>query len=236
MLIGDKNYKIGVVLTQWKRPYLYKQLEQLHKQTIQIDYVIVFQNENHIDISDVIKKFKVIHVKSDYNTKYFGRFAYFFTLPVDICIVMDDDIIPGTNCIKNYVEQCVSKNAIIGGNGRFALNNKGRHALGREVGIRNSVKYDFVGHLWCFKKDWLYYMFGTKPYTYDTSEDMHLCYSSKFSGNIDSYIAEHKTIEDCCDITNNRLADDAVASFKTTPRPLRDAVEKYWQDKGLKFL
>ena len=42
-----------------------------------------------------------------------------------------------------------------------------------------SKKVDFVGHLWCFKKDWLYYMFSIKPFTFDTGEDMHLCFTSK---------------------------------------------------------
>ena len=36
-----------------------------------IDYIIVFQNENHFDIDELIKKYNVIHVKSSYNTKYF---------------------------------------------------------------------------------------------------------------------------------------------------------------------
>ena len=58
--------------------------------------------------------------------------------------------------------------------------------------------------MWCFKKDWLYYMFSIKPYTFETGEDMHLCFSCKIKGNIDSYIAEHKTNDDLCDITFNR--------------------------------
>lgn len=233
MLVNNVKYSVGVVLTQWKRPHLEKQLRQIMNQTIKIDYVIVFQNENHVDITDLIKKYNVIHVHSSYNTKYFGRFSYFFTIPVDICIVMDDDIIPGTNCIKNYVEQCVNKNAIIGGNGRLALN---RGGVSAETGIRLGKIADFVGHMWCFKKDWLYFMFGSKPYTYDTSEDMHLCYSSKFFGSINSYVAEHKTKDDCCDITNNCLADDSVSSYKSTPKILRSSVEEYWQKKGVKFL
>ena len=57
-----------------------------------------------------------------------------------------------------------------------------------DTGIRSGLKIDFVGHLWCFKKDWLYFMFGTKPYTYDTGEDMHLCYSANVHGGIESYV------------------------------------------------
>ena len=233
------NIKIGVLLTQWKRPHLEKQLECITKQTLQPDYLIVYQNENHVDITNILKKFeKVIHVKSDFNTKYFGRFAYFFSLPVDICIIIDDDMIPGKNCIKNYVEQCTTKNAIIGGNGRIPLINPNRAKLsqGTDVGIRKSIKVDLVGHMWCFKKIWLFYMFSIPPYTYDTGEDMQLCFSSKLLGNISSYIAEHKTLEDCSDLTMNKLAVDNFSSCNTVAKGLREEVAQYWANKGLIFI
>ena len=238
MLINNIEYKIGLILTQWKRPYLEEQLIQIMNQTVKPDYTIVFQNENHVNIDDLVKKYNVIHVKSSYNTKYFGRFSYFFTIPVDICIVMDDDIIPGVNCIKNYVEQCINKNAIIGGNGRMARANNNKVKCGPEVGIRESLKYDFVGHMWCFKKDWLYYMFGVKPYTYDTGEDMHLCFSCKLLGNIDSYVAEHKSNDDCCDIRNNQYAGDKFASFrnKNITGNIRIQIQEFWREKGIKFV
>lgn len=230
--------KVGIVLTQWKRSNLERQLKAISEQTLQPDFLVVFQNENWVDITPLKEKYEFIHVKSDHNTKYFGRFAYFFTLPVDICIVMDDDIIPGKNCIKNYVDQCVAKNAIIGGNGRIGLlsPHRGKARNTPDVGFRRSTKVDFIGHLWCFKKDWLYYMFGTKPYTYDTGEDMHLCFSSKVHGNIESFVGEQLTRDDLSDTAGNGLAGDKFASFRTTKKELRMAVEQYWVDKGLKFI
>ena len=79
--------KLLVILTQYKRNHLEKQLVQMGKQTIKPDYLVVFQNESHIDISGLKEKYKFIHIKSDYNTKYFGRFDSCFTFPVDICMV-----------------------------------------------------------------------------------------------------------------------------------------------------
>lgn len=225
------NNKLLVVLTQYKRNHLEKQLQQINNQTIKPDYIVVFQNENHIDISDLKEKYKFIHIKSDYNTKYFGRFASCFTFPVDICMVLDDDIIPGHNCLKNYMEQCIELNSIIGGNGRFGMNNKNKHNLKHppDVGIRNtSTLVDFVGHLWCFKKEWLHYMFTIKPFTYDTGEDMHLCFSSKVLGNINSYTAKQCSPNDMCDISNNNLATDQYSSYKVTNHLLRSNVEKYF--------
>lgn len=231
--------KIGVVLTQWKRMHLEKQLICITKQTIKIDFIIVFQNENHVDITNILKKFNnIIHVKSDYNTKYFGRFSYCFNIPVDICIVMDDDIMPGSRCIESYVNQCLQKNAIIGGNGRIGYNNTNELKRANETGIRSSLLMDFVGHMWCFKKEWLYYMFSTKPNTYETGEDMHLCYSSKLFGNINSYVAEHLSLADCSDTTMNSLAVDEFTSYNTinNKEKKRKDIEDFWISKGLKLI
>ena len=98
-----------------------------------------------------------------------------------------------------------------------------------DVGIRNtSTLVDFVGHLWCFKKEWLHYMFTIKPFTYDTGEDMHLCFSSKVLGNINSYTAKQCSPNDMCDISNNNLATDQYSSYKVTNHLLRSNVEKYF--------
>ena len=231
--------KLAVLLTQWKRNHLEEQIKSvLNQKDIRIDYLIVFQNENHVDISDLKSKYNFIHVKSDYNTKFFGRFSYLFTLPVDFCIVLDDDIIPAPLCFKSYLSQCISKNAIIGGNGRFGILSDYTTQLTQppDIGLRKGLKVDFVGHLWCFKKDWLYYMFGTKPYTYDTGEDMHFCFSAKINGNIDSYVGEQLDVSTKSDLSNNRYASDQFASYRTTKKELRMAVEQYWLDKGLKFI
>jgi len=232
--------KFIVILTQYKRNNLETQLEYISKQTLKPDYLVVFQNENHVNIDHLKDKYDFIHVKSDYNTKFFGRFAYCFTFPVDLCIVMDDDIIPGINCFKNYTDECLKLDSIIGGNGRHCFCNSYKNTLKKppDVGIRNeSILIDFVGHLWCFKKEWLHYMFSIKPYTYDTGEDMHLCFSSKVLGNIDSYCCKQINNNDLCDISLNRLADDVHSSYKTTPSELRRNVEKYFvENYNLKLI
>ena len=204
---------------------------------------MVFQNENHVDISHLKEKYDFIHIKSDYNTKFFGRFAACFTFPVDYCVVMDDDVIPAKNCLKNYIDQSIKLNGIIGGNARIANKNENfkklRHKLGPDTGLRPSRLADFVGHVWCFKKEWLYYMFSIEPFTYETGEDMHLCFTSKVLGNIKSYIGEQLNKDDVSDTTNNKLACDEFASFKTTSgkADVRHKVEEYFIEKfNIKFI
>lgn len=226
--------KLLVLITVYKRSYLEEQLMALENQTLKPDYLVVYQNESHINIEPLKEKYNFIHVKSDYNTKFFGRFSYCFNFPVDICIVMDDDIIPAKYCLENYVNQCVKLNGIIGGNGRpidLSPENMERFNVNyNETRLRICKKVDFVGHLWCFKKDWLYYMFSIKPYTFDTAEDMHLCFSSKIKGNIDSYVAEHKNMDEICDTMNGVLSGDEFASYRYTPLELRLSVPKYFME------
>ena len=71
-------------------------------------------------------------------------------------------------------------------------------------------------------------MFSIKPFTYDTGEDMHLCFSSKVLGNINSYTAKQSSQDDTCDTTNNKLATDDHSSYKVTKPQLRSNVEKYF--------
>jgi len=223
--------KFLCLLTQYKRPHLEKQLEAISKQTLKPDYLIVFQNESHVDISDLKTKYDFIHMKSDFNTKFFGRFAACFTYDVDYCIVMDDDIIPARECFENYISESVRLNGITGGNGRFNSDTKLVRKSVPDVGIRNeSIEIDFVGHLWCFKKDWLYYMFAIKPCTYETGEDMHLCFTSKVLGRIKSYVCKQDTPSKLSDVTGNALAVDAHSSFITTGSPLRKSIQTYFID------
>ena len=219
--------KLLVVLTQYKRTHLERQLQALQKQTLKPDFLVVFQNESHVDITDLKQKYNFIHIHNDYNTKFFGRFAACFSFPVDVCVVFDDDMIPGEKCLESYVNQCVSLDGIIGGNGRYAYKN-GPISQPPDIGLRPRIKVDFVGHVWCFKKQWLHYMFAIPPLTYDTGEDMHLCYSSRVLGNIASYIGEHNTREECSDTTMNGLCHDQFASYVNTPRQIRVDIENYF--------
>ena len=138
--------KLLVVLTQYKRTHLERQLQALQKQTLKPDFLVVFQNESHVDITDLKQKYDFIHIHNDYNTKFFGRFAACFSFPVDVCVVFDDDMIPGEKCLESYVNQCVSLDGIIGGNGRYAYKN-GPISQPPDIGLRPRIKVDFVGHV-----------------------------------------------------------------------------------------
>ncbi len=225
--------KITCLLTQYKRNHLRDQLESVYNQTLKPEQVIVFQNENHVDIQDLKKQYDFIHVQSDYNTKHFGRFTFCLNFSYDYCIVMDDDILPGAKCFESYVRQAEETNGIIGGIGRFLdTSDKNHTAKMSDVGKRNLTEVVWCCHLWLFRKKHLHNMFSIEPYTWDTGEDMHLCFTNKVRDNVPCYAAEQLTQEESSDIRNNQWSDDEFASFRTSShRPLRNNIQKHFIEK-----
>ncbi len=230
---------LTVILTQYKRKNLAKQLESVFKQSLVADKVIVFQNEKHVDISELISFYKIEHVLSSHNTKFFGRFAFCLSLNSNYFIVLDDDIVPGPKCFENYINECNRLSGIIGGNGRIAELNINKNALHAppDTGIRTQSRLvDFVGHMWVFKKEWLYDMFSIPPSTLDTGEDMHFCFSAKLKSGINSYACKQEDPSESSDISNGRHATDQHSSYKKTSSELRISVERYFQTLGLQFI
>ena len=67
---------ISVILTAWKRESIEEQLQRLLRQTLadQID-IYVWQNESHIDLSELQAKYGFELIHSSKNFKFHGRFA-----------------------------------------------------------------------------------------------------------------------------------------------------------------
>lgn len=225
------EFSYVLILTQYKRNNLEKQLKHIINQTVQPKYLVVYQNESWVDITPLKEQYNFIHIhNTNYNTKFFGRFSHAFNYDVDYVIVLDDDMMPGKKCFEHYLKSCESMNAIMGGNGRY-LNKRSVKPAVSDFGIRlKHTPIDFVGHLWCIKKDWLYYMFSIKPFTYDTAEDMHLCFSCKLNG-IKSFVCSQPDKESDCDLSANKFAGDEFASYKITSSSLRNDVQEYFMNK-----
>ena len=235
----DEKYAFVVILTQFKRSNLKLQLQAIQRQTLAPDAIFVVQNGSYIDITEERNHYQFHHIHNHYNTKYFGRFSFCLGISADQVIVMDDDIIPGERCFEHYLSELQRLNGIIGGNGRLSVLNANREQLKTppDTGVRDtSVLVDFVGHLWCFKHEWLRAMFSIKPHTLDTGEDMHFCFSAKEVLNVPSYTASQSSRAQMCDTSENVLGTDQYASFKKTPDANRVAVEKYFLERGLIFV
>lgn len=235
MKIND--YKI--LLTQYKRNNLDQQLDALKSASVDTSDVIVYQNENHVDLQLLKSKYNFQLIKSDFNTKYFGRFYHLLNYDVTFCLVLDDDIIPEKNFFKNIFKQCNELDSIITGNGRFGYFNKNIEKLNqpKEYGNKKNFKVDFGGHAWCFKKNWLHDSLSIVPYTLETGEDMHLCYSLKVLKDINTYTYSSHNFYSGLDSMKNALADDDFSSYKFTSTESRKNIEKYFiENYGLQLI
>ena len=200
---------ITVILTAYKRDYFTQQLPAIFNQSIKPKKVYIWQNERNIDLDKYKNQYDINIIRSDENTKFFGRFAFANFIQTEYLAIFDDDIIPGSKWLENCLQLSKKNNCIVGQNGRNYKNNtfvNPNHYKENEV--------DFVGHCWFFKKEWLKYMWYFKPYTIENGEDIHFCLSAKYFGNIKSFVAQQVEKDKMGDITQDKLAVDQHASFK----------------------
>jgi len=239
------NPQITVILTVWKRNNLEKQLKCIFDQTIKPKEIIIFQNENHVDIKGIVNKYKLTHIQSNKNLKFHGRFSLPLLLTTEYCVIYDDDTISNKKWFENCIRLIKEKNCIVGGNGRTLAPTYFNGAMYSRLsgGGRMEpadIKVDFVGHCWFFKTEWIKYMWQNKTYSFDNGEDIQFCASAKIYGNIDSYVPimpeNDKTLWG--DIEQSKLGTDQYATFKTQKNHnnLRQQIIKYWIDKGWKPL
>ena len=112
-------YDIVIVLTVWKRNNIDRQLTQVKNQSIlknKKTNIIIFQNSNHLNINDIVDKWKqsdsfsskvdITFIQSPIETGYFGRFIIPLTSSVwsnSYFFICDDDIIWGNRYFENMI-------------------------------------------------------------------------------------------------------------------------------------
>lgn len=237
---GRRVVDLTVLLTVFKRDHLAMQLKSLWRQSVVPREIVVYHD---CDYRRIPKK-RLIHAgisvtENSSNTRFHGRFAYLLNAQTEWVMVWDDDIVPGKYCIESYLQQAEALDGIVGGMGRMARTNPLEKQLIHppDVGVReNPVLADFVGHMWLFRQELLFQMFSVKPATYETGEDMHLCFSAKLRSGVPSFIGAQPTEDESCDTSMNRLAADELAAFRSTPKSEREKVETYFSSMGLKFI
>lgn len=231
---------VDVVLTRFRRNTLKWQFRGIESQTLRPASVTVFQNTNYLKpMPRRYARRGHQSVLNSANTFHFGRFAFALNLQSDYIAVLDDDIIPGKSCLASFVSQAQEFDAIIGANGRIADRNPQRAKLHQppDVGIRaEPVVVDFVGHMWVFRREVLFEMFGVRPFTMLTGEDMHLCFSAKLRNATRAIVGAQVTRDELSDTAMNRLAVDQHASHLQPQHSLRPEIEAYFENLGLQFV
>tara|TARA_B100000085_G_scaffold235627_1_gene223947 strand:- start:144 stop:782 length:639 start_codon:yes stop_codon:yes gene_type:complete len=158
-------------------------------QTLGADF-IVWQNESHVDISDLKDKYNFSHVHSkDYNWKYHGRFTLPLMLTTKYTVILDDDTLPNPKWLESCVDLCEKQNCIVGGNGRLLDINNPRNEIAVDQPDRDH-EVDYVGHAWFFRTEWARDFWKDPIVSHYTAEDIAFCASLKVNLGIRSFVPD----------------------------------------------
>jgi hypothetical protein len=186
-------YDIVIVLTVWKRNNLEKQLLLVKDQSIlknKTTNIIIFQNSNHVDVTDIINKWKnsdmfsskvdLNFIQSPIETGYYGRFLIPLTSSVrsnSYFIICDDDILWGRRYFENML-RVVDEGSLATRNGRilnvdFTTIVQATKAFQFNVQVcyDEDIQYDFGGHTWAGRISWLRKAWNHVSPTFENSED-----------------------------------------------------------------
>jgi len=231
----------SIILTVYKRNHLQEQIERvISQQGIIIKNIFVFQNESHVDVSDVIEKYQHYGVKhihnKNVNTKFHGRFTVPLWCPTQYWAIFDDDTMPNPQWLLYAAQKSVEYNgAIIGANGRWADKPGG---VGDGVAVAKDTLVDTVGHCWVFPQERIYTMFRDPSFTLDNAEDIHFCCAAQYYDGVECIVpmCSPQDISKWPD-TNTMLGQDEHATYKNPEhKGLRDQTYNYWKNKGWEAL
>jgi len=191
--LQQDGYDMVVVLTVWKRDTAEEMLRMIRQQSCLVAQkvaVVLFQNGDHVNISSIVDHWKqksawledtvdLLHIFSQFETGYYGRFLAPLSLathPESTFIIMDDDIIFGSRYFENML-RVVQEGSLATRNGRFLDENlnerdwRGYFVEGPVDTYNEDDTYDFGGHIWAGKTEWLRIAWQHPPPLFHTAED-----------------------------------------------------------------
>ena len=231
-------YDIVIVLTVWKRNNIERQLFQVKNQSIiknKKTHIIIFQNSNHINIEDIMLKWKksdrfsqnvdIDFIQSPIETGYFGRFIIPLTSSVSdnsYFFICDDDIIWGNRYFENMI-RVVNEGSLATRNGRI-INEKYEEKIISKIGVNGEqicfnedIEYDYGGHIWAGRISWLRKAWNHIPFSLENSEDFWLSAVLKTFYNIPTKIPKCPCPEGEPIIPDFCAATDSSAIKHETP-------------------
>lgn len=223
-----EKYNIVAILTAWKRDYFKEQLNSLINQTVKVDKIIILNNGGS-DLSYLKNEVncEISIIKSDVNTKFWGRHSIANMFNCEYILLLDDDTIPGSKWVENCLRLSNQKNCIVTGNGR-SIDNKISWGDGGRVD--QDMQVAFGGHSWFFKKEWMKYYLTEKPFSYDSGEDIWISALCKLNGGISTWMPEQLGETSA---HKNSYADDQHASYQLNNWDnIRENICNHYIEKG----
>lgn len=230
-----KQAGITIIITVWKRNYLEQQLQSLIVQSVQPKYIWIIQNENHISVNPVVKKYKKVFpnisvIRAQFNLKFFGRFSLCAHVETEYVLMLDDDVIPSPNWLATCLEKSEKFNAIISCTGRIIRPGSFRPEEQDEDGRRiyfigdnqsdeennflsQDTQVDYGCNSYLFKSEWIKYFWSVWPVTFLSGEDIHLSASLMISRSIRTIVPQQLTRETSGNM-KKYYSQDQVSSWR----------------------
>ena len=239
---------ITVILNIYARPeYFREQVKTVRDQSVQPTEIWVWNNASDKPQYDWSKYCDRL-VVSNYNWKFFGRFALGLMAQTKYVAFIDDDITPAPGWLENCLNtiQQDAYRGILGGRGlRLSVNGGGNDF--ECVGWNGSLfdtpqEVDLVGHSWFMEKRHLELMWREEPYSLDNGEDMHLSYMAQKYGHLKTFVPPHplndKSIWSAKPVRSQAKSKDAhghSVAHKEAHNELRDRIVKDYRNRGWKL-
>nr|WP_295874828.1 glycosyltransferase [uncultured Chitinophaga sp.] len=230
-----KDGNVTVIITVWKRDYLDQQLQSLIEQSFPPSCIWIIHNERHISIQSVVDEWRGVFpqiyiIHSDFNFRYFGRFAVCSQVTTAYTLIIDDDVIPGRDWLKICVDRCSRLGAIVSCTGRlirpgsfrpeeWSGDERKTYFIGDNFSDeeRNYVPEDTTVDYGCnsyfFKTEWIRHFWAVWPRTFQSGEDIHLSGSLMISQSIPTVVPEQRC-NDTCGNLKKYYSQDEFSSWK----------------------
>ena len=231
---------ISVILNIYKRPEnVLKQIDRVLNMGVLEKNIHVWYNDN---LNFEIKNKNIKTYKSNWNTKFWGRFMISLLIRTEYVSIFDDDVLPNNNWFNNCINSINIKEGLYGGSGVVLL--KDSYNPNKKIGwnglhSEKIEKVDLVGHAWFFKQKWSKYLWYENPYSWDNGEDIMFSYLLQKYGNINTYVPPHPEEDKSLWCTDYKFAfdngNDDNASFKKNNHyNLRNDIVKHCIKNGWK--
>jgi len=187
---------ITTIFNVYRRPQnLQMQVDAVLNQTVQSEQIWVWRNHHEDSQNLDLKSVRGLTrwINSDYNWKFYGRFAAALLADTEYVAIFDDDTVPGNDWFRNCLETMKTHEGILGSAGVILHSSTyvPHERSGWPKNNESPERVDLVGHSWFFKRDWLKYLWMEKPFTWDNGEDIQFSYLAQKHGGIQTFTPPH---------------------------------------------
>lgn len=233
------DHSIGVVLPQFKRTWLERQLESLLNGTQQASQIIVLQGMQFQDYQPLLRAWpRVGHIwMTNWDSPFFFRFLAPLLLTTHYVHNIDDDVVFARRTLERLNAMIDQHGSPVGVQGRVVSHSDFRTGLFNQTMIEwlkdRRIDGDFLcnsygGVLESVKVFWRY-----RPYTQSNGEDIHYSLSNSVECGGHVRVLPIERVEE--DVENHGW--DAVATYRKGGHfAVRGRIIRSWAFRGAEFI